>query len=196
MAINNSINTNAGAQVGLQNLNAINRRNDITQNRISTGLRVNSPVADASSFSIAANLSSEIGALAAVSQGIANGQGTATIANAATVAVSDLLSDIQANVIAGQNPGNTSQQQAILQQDFQAQIGQLNQIVSSATFNSKNLISTGSTNANVIANTNGSTVTIRANGGVGNAVAALATQNISSVSAAQAALSTVNEATA
>ncbi|MBM3601910.1 MAG: flagellin [Alphaproteobacteria bacterium] len=192
----NSINTNPGAQVGLQNLNSINRRQDVTQNRVSTGLRVNSAVVDAASFSIAKNLSSDIGALAAVSQGLANAQGVTTIASAATNAVSDLLGDINANIIAAQNPGNTSQQQQILQQDFAAQIGQLNQIISSASFNGTNLLSAGSNNVGVISNIDGSTLTIRGNGQVGNAVATLATSDISTVSGAQAALGTLNAAAA
>jgi flagellin len=193
MAIN-PVNTNVGAQVGVQSLNSINKRYDTTINRVSTGLKVNSPVVDASSFSIAAGISSDIGALAAVSQGLGNAQGVATIADAATTAISDQLGNLQANIIAAQNPGNTSQQQAILQQDFQAQVGQLNQIISSASFNGTNLISSNSANANVLANIDGSTITIQGNGGVGDAVAALGTQSLSSVSAAQTALGTLNQA--
>lgn len=193
MAIN-PVNTNVGAQVGVQNLNQVNKRLDITQNRVSTGLRINSAVVDASSFSIAAGIRSDIGALAAVSQGIGNARGVATVAEAATTAISDQLGDLQATIIAAQNPGNTSQQQAILQQDFQAQVGQLNQIISSAGFNGTNLISSGSGNANVLANIDGSTVTIRGNGQVGDAVAALGGASVASVSAAQTAIGTLNAA--
>ncbi|MSP89348.1 MAG: flagellin [Alphaproteobacteria bacterium] len=195
MAIN-PINTNVGAQVGVQNLNRINRGLDTTQNRISTGFKVNSAVDNAASFAIAAGISSDIGALAAVSQGIGNAQGVATIANAATTAISDQLGDLPATIVAAQNPGNTSQQQAILQQDFQAQVGQLNQVISSASFNGTNLISSGSANANVIANTDGTTISIRGNGSVGDAVAALATQNVTTIAGAQTALGTLNAANA
>ena len=36
----NSINTNAGALIALQNLNATNRDLNVTQNRVNTGLKV------------------------------------------------------------------------------------------------------------------------------------------------------------
>lgn len=195
MAVN-PVNTNTGALVGVQNLNQINKRFDVTQNRVSTGLKFNSPAVDASSFSIAAGIRSDIGALAAVSQGIGNARGVATIAEAATTAISDQLGDLQATIVAAQNPGNTSQQQAILQQDFQAQIGQLSQVISSAGFNGTNLISSGSADASVLANIDGSTVTLRANGAVGDAVAALGTQSLATVSAAQTAIGTLNAARA
>ena len=52
MAIQNSINTNIGAYVALQNLNQVNTKLNTVQNRVSTGLKVNSAVDDASSFSI------------------------------------------------------------------------------------------------------------------------------------------------
>ena len=66
MAIQNSINTNVGAFVALQNLNQVNSRLDKVQNRVSTGLKVNNAIDDASSFSIAQGVRGNLKAYEAV----------------------------------------------------------------------------------------------------------------------------------
>jgi flagellin len=190
----NSINTNAGALLALQNLNSVNSRLDRTQDRVSTGLKVVGAVDNASSFAIAQGIRSDIKAYAAVSQGIANAKGTTGIALAGTNAISDLLGDIQAKITEGLNPGNTTQQQAILQADFANLVGQINQFISSASYNGKNLLSSGSPNAAVISNIDGSTIAIRGNTQVTAAATLLASQTITSTSVALLALSQINAA--
>jgi hypothetical protein len=51
-----SINTNLGAMVALQHLNSTNSMLENTQLRITTGLRVNGPKDDASTYAIAQNM--------------------------------------------------------------------------------------------------------------------------------------------
>ncbi|MBI1776628.1 MAG: flagellin, partial [Proteobacteria bacterium] len=51
--MSNSINTNVGAFVALQNLSSVNTRLNTVQNQVSTGLKVASAIDDASSFAIA-----------------------------------------------------------------------------------------------------------------------------------------------
>ncbi|MBC8242032.1 MAG: flagellin, partial [Alphaproteobacteria bacterium] len=51
-----SINTNIGAMIALQHLNATNGRLEATQLRITTGLRINGPKDDASTYAIAQNM--------------------------------------------------------------------------------------------------------------------------------------------
>jgi flagellin len=192
----NSINTNAGALLALQNLNVVNSKLDRVQDRVSTGLKVVGAVDNASSFAIAQGIRSDIKAYASVSQGIANAKGTTGIALAGTNAISDLLGDIQAKITEGLNPGNTTQQQAILQADFNNLVTQINQFISSASYNGRNLLSSGSTNAAVISNIDGSTIAVRGNSQVTAASTLLAAQAITSTSAALLALSQVNAARA
>ena len=61
-----SINTNVGAQVALVNLSTTQYNLNVTQNRISTGLKVTGPVDDAADFAIAQGLRSNINAFSAV----------------------------------------------------------------------------------------------------------------------------------
>ena len=195
MPIQNSINTNIGAFVALQNLNSVNSRLDTVQNRVSTGLKVNSAVEDASSFAIAQGIRGNLKAYEAVSQGLANGRGVATVTLAGATAISDLLGDIQKKITEGQNAGNSTEQQSILNSDFSNLVAQINTFITNATYNGRNLLSFGSTSLNVIANVDGSTLTIRSNSSFAVAATALGAQQISSTVAATKALSVLFTAT-
>ena len=192
----NSLNTNVGAFVALSNLNAVNTRLDRVQDRVSAGLKVIGAVDNASSFAIAQGIRADVKAYVAVSQGIANAKGATGIALAGVNAISDLLGDIQAKITEGMNPGNTTQQQAILQADFNNLVTQINQFISSASYNGRNLLSSGSTNANVLSNIDGTTIAVRGNSQATAAATVLAGQAITSTSVAPVALTRINEARA
>ena len=184
----NSVNTNAGALVALRNLNSINSGLDVSQNRIATGLRVNNAVDDASNFAIAQGLRSNLQAFAAVSQGIANARGVATVALSAATSVSDLTGDLQRKITEGLNAGNTSEQQAILQADFANLVAQVNTFIANAEFNGRNLLSAGSTDVGVIANVDGTTLNVRGGSGISGGSVTLGTQSISDTVTAATAL--------
>jgi flagellin len=193
---NNSINTNVQALVALQYLNATNRDLDKVQDRVSTGLRVNTAIDDASSFAIAQGLRADIKGYAAVSQGIANGKGVGQIALAGLTSISDLLGDIQQKITEGMNAANTTSQQQILQSDFSSLVAQINTFISNSTYNGRNLLSSGAPNVGVIANIDGTTVVIRGVSQVTAAATLLNAQAISSTSTALLALSQLNNARA
>ena len=196
MPIQNSINTNVGAFVALQNLNSVNSRLDSVQNRVSTGLKVNSAIEDASSFAIAQGIRGNLKAYEAVSQGLANGRGVATVALAGATSISDLLGDIQKKITEGQSAGNTTEQQSILNSDFANLIAQVNTFIANATYNGRNLLSNASSSLNVIGNVDGTTLTIRSNSAFNPTAINLGAQQISSTVAATKALSALFLATA
>jgi flagellin len=185
--VSNSINTNVGAYTALANLSSINRRLNVVQNQVATGLKVSSAVDDSSSFAIAQGIRGQIKAYAAVSQGLATGRGIATVALAGANAISDLLGDVQAKITSGENAGNSTSQQALLNSDFQNLVAQLNTFITNASYNGANLLSGGSASINVLANIDGSTLTIRSGSAFSVNSSALGNQNLSStVQAAQA----------
>ena len=192
----NSINTNISAQIALQFLNGTNRDMDQVQQRVSTGLKVNGAVDDASSFAIAQGLRGDIKAYSAVSQGIANGRGVAAVTLAGATAISDLLGDVQKKITEGSNAGNTTEQQSILNSDFTNLVTQINTFITNATYNGRNLLSAASTSINVIGNVDGTTLTIRSNSNFAFHSSNLGAQNISSTIAATTALSALFLATA
>jgi flagellin len=187
----NSINTNQGAFVALHNLNQINKTGQTLQNQQSTGKRVNSAVDNAASYVIGQQIQGTLQATAAVSQGISNANGVTAVALAASNQISDQLNNLQATVISAQNPGNTSQQQAIYAQDFQAQTAQINQTIQNAAFNGRNLLSAGSTSLNVLASTDGTTLTVQSNSFFSTAATNLGAQSVATTAQAQQAFSSL-----
>jgi len=88
-----SINTNAGAMIGLQSLNKINRMLGTTQLRITTGLRINGPKDDAATFAIAQNMRSAMAGTTAVTTNLALGKSMVSVAIDAGKAVAELLTE-------------------------------------------------------------------------------------------------------
>ncbi|MBI1775751.1 MAG: flagellin [Proteobacteria bacterium] len=170
-------------------MQSVNARLGIVQNQISTGLKVSSAIDDASSFSIAQGLRGQIKAYQAVSQAIATGRGIATVALAGANAISDLLGDIQGKITQGENAGNSTAQQSILNADFANLIAQVNTFIANATYNGANLLSAASISVNVIANVDGSTLVLRSNSSFSLQSVLLGNQNISSTYQAAQALS-------
>lgn len=196
MAAVNSINTNRAALLSIQNLSQVNRQLDAVQQQISTGLRVSGALDNASSFAIAQGIRGDIKSYQAVSQGIANGKGTAEVALAGATSISDLLTDITAKVTTGLDPGQTTLQQSILQSDFTNLVAQVNQFISSALYSGKNLLSSASANVSVLANVGGTTLTIRGASQVTALATVLASQSVATTSNALVALTQVNAASA
>jgi len=196
MAIQNSVNTNVAAFVALQNLNTINTRLDTVQNRVSTGLKVNNAVDDASNFAIAQGTRGNLKAYEAVSQGLANARGITTVSLSGATSISDLLGDIQKKITEGSNAGNTTEQQSILNNDFVNLVTQINTFISNATYNGRNLLSAASTSINVISNVDGTTLTLRSNSAFATASTNLGAQTLSTTVSANKALSALFAATA
>lgn len=192
MALNNSINTNVGAMVALRSLNTVNNDLSKTQDRISTGLKVIGAKDDASSFAIAQGIRAEIKSIFAVQQGLANGRGVSNVALAGATAISNLLIDLKETVIQGLNPGNTSEQQAILNSDFGELVGQVLNFIQNAEYNGRNLLQSGASNLNVISDTNGGTLTVRSQDLEGTVYSQLSVQNLTNISSASQALSQIN----
>ncbi len=76
----NSVNTNVGAMVALQNLNVTSNQLGTVQNRINTGLKVGSAKDNGAIWAIAQNSRSDIAALDSVKDSIQRGQSTVDVA--------------------------------------------------------------------------------------------------------------------
>src|SRR3954468_25106079 len=71
----NSVNTNMGAMVALQSLNATQQQLATTQKRISTGSRVADSTDDGAAYAIAQGVRSTVGALTSANQQLGSVQG-------------------------------------------------------------------------------------------------------------------------
>ncbi|MGX1802436.1 flagellin [Brevundimonas naejangsanensis] len=134
----NSINTNVGALVALQNLNATNRDLNVTQNRVNTGFKVATAKDNGAIFAIATNQRAEMGALDAVKQSMQRGQSMVDVALAAGDTVVAALTEMKSLAVAIEAGGST-ETVAALQADFDALQVEITSALAGANFDGKNL---------------------------------------------------------
>ena len=142
-----SINTNQGAFLALQNLTKAVKQLEVTQLRVTTGLRVNGPKDDASTVAIANALRGDIAGSNALKIALANGESTTNVAIEAGKAIADLLIELKAKVVQANQSGLGADSRTALQNDYNAL---------------RNLIKTGGTNLGVLSTVDGSTITVTA----------------------------------
>jgi flagellin len=157
-----SVNTNIGAMVALQNLNSTGKSLEATQLKITTGLKVNGPKDDASSFAIAQNMRGDIAGMQAVKTSLANGDAIVGVAVTAGKSIADLLTDMKAKVVQANQAGLDAASRTALNNDFTELRNQLESIVATAEFNGTNLINSGASNLAVLSTVDGSTITVSA----------------------------------
>ena len=157
-----SIITNTGAMAALQNLNKTTKLLEKTQLNVTTGLRVNGPKDDASSFAIAQRMRGEIAGIKAVKTALANGESISNTAITAGLAISDLLTEMKAKVVQANQAGLDSQSRSALHTDFIALRNQLDTIVGTAEFNGTNLIESAASTLTVLSTVDGSTIAVSA----------------------------------
>ncbi|MGX6648163.1 flagellin [Maricaulaceae bacterium MS644] len=159
----NSVNTNAGAMIALQNLNKSNMELREVQNRINTGLEVAGAKDNGGLFAIAQRMRSQVAGYGVVQQSLDRGDATLDVALAGGEAISDLLIEMKEKALAAADASLDTASRSALNEDFTALRDQIATIVSNAEFNGLNLID-GSTSAFVaLANQDGSnTLTVPA----------------------------------
>ena len=189
-----SVNTNPGAFIALQNLSSTNKSLETTQLRITTGLRVNGPKDDASTFAIAQNMRGSIAGLQSVKIALAGGESTVNVAITGGKSIADLLIEMKAKVVQAANQGGLdSASRTALHNDFVALRDQISTIVGTASFNGKSLITSGATNLTVLSTVDGSTITVSSQSMDVTALGISATTLLNS-SGAASALTSINSA--
>lgn len=152
----NSINTNAGALVALQNLNATNRDLNVAQNRVNTGMKVATAKDNGALFAIATNQRAEMGALDAVKQSMQRGQSLVDVALAAGETVVEALTEMKTLAVAIEAGGST-ETLAALQADYDALQVEIDSALAGANFDGDNL---WTASADVITDTKATTFTV------------------------------------
>ena len=154
----NSINTNTGAQVALQNLNVTAALLEKTQNRISTGLAVSTAKDNGAIWGIAQNSRASANALDAVKSSLQRAQSTVDVAVSAGQTVSDLLNQIKSKTLAASDTSLDATSRTALGNDVTALTNQITRIVTNADFNGTNLVKSGATAISALANATGTNV--------------------------------------
>ena len=191
----NSVNTNTGAAVALENLNSTNNQIMTVQNQINTGLRVASAKDDGATWAIAQSQRAQVASLDAVKDSLNRGLSATDVALTAGQTISDLLTQMKQKALAASDTSLDATSLSALNVDFQSLRDQITQVVTNADFNGTNLIANGAKNYNALANASGtSTITVLAEdlslGGTN--VTVTSTDTIGTVTLAQAMVTTLD----
>ena len=191
----NSVNTNVGAMIALQNLQTTNAELGVVQSRVNTGKKIASAKDNGAIWAIAQGQRSEIGALNAVKDSLQRGQSAVDVAIAAGETVSDLLVQLKEKALAASDTSLTTSARKALNEDFKAIRDQIGTVVSNASFNGVNLLNNSITAGyKALSNASGSTITVQdENLSLGGAnVTLAATATIGTSTLASTALTTIN----
>ncbi|GLS02487.1 flagellin FljN [Brevundimonas denitrificans] len=181
----NSINTNAGALVALQSLNATSRQLDTVQNRVNTGLKVSSAKDNGAIFAIASGLRAEQGALDSVKNSIQRGQSVIDVALAAGDTITKALEEQKGLAVAIQSSVAGSAAETAYLADFNALGTEITAALAGANFDGINLFSAGSATNNLVVQTGtGSTYTVHAVAGAATTVSTATTATRATATAA------------
>ncbi len=191
----NSVNTNAGALIALQNLNKTNSDLQITQNRISTGLKVGSAKDDGAAYAIAQSQRSNVSALDAVKDSLSRAGSVVDVSSSAGESVSDALTQLKEKALAASDTSLDTTSRNALQNDFNSIRDQITKTLANASFNGINLVDGSKTSISALANSDGSsTLTVAAqNLSLGGSIVTLASDaSFATATSAQALLTTLD----
>lgn len=153
----NSINTNAGAIVALQNLNATSRSLATTQSRVNTGLNVATAKDNGAIFAIATNQRADMGALDAVKQSQQRGQSMVDVALAAGDTIVAALTEMKKLAVAMEGGASGEASYDAYKADYDALQIEITSALADAKFDGKNLFTE---EVSVITNASGGTYTV------------------------------------
>jgi flagellin len=190
-----SVNTNQSALMALQNLNATTSNLNETQNKISTGLKVNDAKDNAAVWAIAQKQRANLSSYQAVTDSLNRASSISDVASSAGSTISDLLNQIQQKVVAAMDPSYDTASRNALNTDYKALLKQITQTIQNANFNGANLLDGSITGGlKFLANADGTTfITVQTqNLSLGGAIITMpSTSSISTVTLATAALAQV-----
>ena len=177
----NSINTNYGAAIALQNLNNTNAQLQTTQNRINTGQKVSSAKDNGAIFAIATSQRANMGAQDAVKNSLQRGQSVIDVALAAGDTAVSALQEMKA--LAVNIASSSGDAQAAYLADWNALGKEVDSALKGASFDGVNLWNT-TTATNVTTSTASTGNTYQIGFGTTDKAAATAITDITATAAA------------
>jgi len=141
-----SVNSNASALSVLAALNKATDDLSTTQSQVSSGLKVASAKDNAAVYAVAQQQRADISALGAVTDGLNRAQSISDVAVTAGQSISDLLNQVKAKVLSATDPSEDASSLSALNTDFQSLLKEIQQAVSSASFEGVNILDGSQTN--------------------------------------------------
>jgi len=138
-SMSNSVNTNAQLYSALGALNTARATADRAEKRIQTGLDVADASDDAAIFAVSQQIRADVQSWEQVMRAQGPAMATVTGASAGLKAISDLVNQLKATVIAYAGASGPSQQ-AIYNNEANQLLAQINSVVSTSAVNGTNLL--------------------------------------------------------
>jgi flagellin len=151
-----SVNTNTGAQVALQYLNATQGQLDQTQQAINSGLKVATAKDDGAIYAIAQNQRGAVAGFQSVINSLNNGSSAIDVALSAGQSISDLLIQLKQKALSAADPSLDTASRQALNANFTALRDQITTIVKNAVFNGFNLVDGSTGQITALASADGS----------------------------------------
>ncbi|MEK7661150.1 MAG: flagellin [Pseudomonadota bacterium] len=175
-----SVNTNQGAMVALQTLTKTDRELQVTQNRVSTGLKVSSAKDNGAIWAIANKMRSDVVAYDRVGESAERASALVDTAIAAGESIMELLNEMKGKALAGSQAGLSASAQAALAADFAQMRDQVTSIIANASFDGANMVGASPANALALGDSaGGNTITVSgANLSLGGAIVTVAAASV------------------
>jgi flagellin len=192
----NSINTNSGALIALQNLNSTNAELGSVQQRINTGKKVGSAKDNGAIWAMAKTQTSNSSALNSVKDSLQRGQSTIDVALAAGDTITDLLGKMKEKALAASDTSLNTASFNALKSDFDSLREQVQKAADNAKFNGVSLADGKASKMTFLANSDGSGFTVKAQtlGLAGLGLSTTATSTFASASSAKSMIATLDKA--
>lgn len=142
-----SLLTNTSAMVALQTMKSINMNMGKTQSEISTGKSISTAKDNAAVWAISKVMESDVKGFKGISDSLALGSSTISVARQASESITDLLTEIKGKVVSAQQQ---NVDRSKIQTDISVLRDQIATVVGAAQFNGLNMI-TGTDDVEVLA---------------------------------------------
>ena len=190
-----SINTNVGAMIALQNLNSTSSQLQMTQNVISTGLKVSSAKDDGAIYAIAQNQRATVSSLDAVTDSLNRNASVVDVAMSAGDSITDLLTQMKSKALAASDTSLDTTSRNAMQTDFNSLRDQITSTIANASFNGIDILDGSTSTLSALANASGSsTLTVQGqNMSLGGSIVTVGTTaSFSTATSASALLTTID----
>src|ERR1700761_5168892 len=135
-----SVNTNIGAMVALQNLEATQQQLSVTQKQISTGYRVADSTDDGAAYAIAQGIRSTVGALTSANQQLGNVQGLLSTTQSGLNNVSNMMASMRAVLVKLGDQSVQGTDRSNYEPQYASMLANVKTFIDDASYNGKTLI--------------------------------------------------------
>lgn len=136
----NSINTNMGAMVALQSLNATEQQLAATQKQISTGYRVADSTDDGAAYAIAQGIRSTVGALTSANQQLGGAQGLLSVTQSGLNNISNMMGSMRQLLVKLSDSSVQGSDRTNYITQYTAELANVKGYIQDASYNGKTLI--------------------------------------------------------